>query len=137
MGYKDSATLELQGSGVGGVDELVRHLKDTEVQFALLRLPIISQEDVDPSKSMISRFSRPLPSTHRLARPLLLTSCHTSHTRTLSPHRDIFIGWIGPKVGIVQKGRKKAHVGEVKELLKVNLPTLQLFTSPAPAAITR
>ncbi len=33
--------------------------------------------------------------------------------------RDIFIGWIGPKVGIVQKGRKKAHVGEVKELLKV------------------
>jgi hypothetical protein len=34
-------------------------------------------------------------------------------------HRDIFIGWIGPKVGIVQKGRKKAHVGEVKELLKV------------------
>ncbi|ELR17747.1 RhoGAP domain containing protein [Acanthamoeba castellanii str. Neff] len=86
VGYKDSATLELQGSGVGGVDELVRHLKDTEVQFALLRLPIISQEDVDPSKSMISR--------------------------------DIFIGWIGPKVGIVQKGRKKAHVGEVKELLK-------------------
>jgi hypothetical protein len=33
--------------------------------------------------------------------------------------RDIFIGWIGPKVGIVTKGKKKAHVGEVKELLKV------------------
>jgi hypothetical protein len=49
---------------------------------------------------------------------------HVTRAHTLSPHRDIFIGWIGPKVGIVQKGRKKAHVGEVKELLKVNLPTL-------------
>jgi hypothetical protein len=56
VGYKDSSTLELQGSGVGGVSELVSHLKDTEVQFALLRLPIVSHHDVDPSKSMISRF---------------------------------------------------------------------------------
>jgi len=39
--------------------------------------------------------------------------------QTSKTSRDIFIGWVGPKVGIVQKGRKNAHVGEVKELLKV------------------
>lgn len=58
VGYKDSTTLELQASGSGGVEDLVNHLKDTEVQFALLRLPIVSQEDVELSKSMISRYSR-------------------------------------------------------------------------------
>jgi len=55
VGYKDSSTLELQASGLGGVAELVSQLKDTEVQFALLRMPITSDED-DLSKSLISRY---------------------------------------------------------------------------------
>jgi len=32
--------------------------------------------------------------------------------------RDVFIYWCGPGVGILEKGKKKAHNGEVSELLK-------------------
>jgi len=32
--------------------------------------------------------------------------------------RDVFIHWIGSEVGIIQKGQKKAHVGEVQAILQ-------------------
>jgi len=32
--------------------------------------------------------------------------------------RDVFIAWIGPNVGVLEKGKKQPYMGEVKELLK-------------------
>jgi len=32
--------------------------------------------------------------------------------------RDVFIFWIGPSVSMVEKGRKRTHLGEVKEMLE-------------------
>jgi len=32
--------------------------------------------------------------------------------------RDIFIFWIGGNVSMVEKGRKRTHLGEVKEMLE-------------------
>eukprot|EP01121_Diplochlamys_sp_Union-15-3_P020172 TRINITY_DN779_c0_g2_i1.p1 TRINITY_DN779_c0_g2~~TRINITY_DN779_c0_g2_i1.p1 ORF type:complete len:162 (-),score=38.94 TRINITY_DN779_c0_g2_i1:112-540(-) len=32
--------------------------------------------------------------------------------------RDIFIAWTGPKVKIIERGKKKTHVGEVEALLQ-------------------
>jgi len=38
--------------------------------------------------------------------------------KKLATTRDIFINWTGPQVGIVAKGKKKAHVGELKLILQ-------------------
>jgi len=46
---------------------------------------------------------------------LRLPSTNPNERRTT---RDIFIAWTGPKVSILQKGKKKTHIGEVKEFLK-------------------
>lgn len=32
--------------------------------------------------------------------------------------RDVFIAWIGPNIGQIEKGRKRAHLGDVKDLLQ-------------------
>eukprot|EP01121_Diplochlamys_sp_Union-15-3_P006149 TRINITY_DN1665_c0_g1_i1.p1 TRINITY_DN1665_c0_g1~~TRINITY_DN1665_c0_g1_i1.p1 ORF type:complete len:141 (+),score=20.31 TRINITY_DN1665_c0_g1_i1:90-512(+) len=32
--------------------------------------------------------------------------------------RDVFIAWTGPKVKIIERGKKKTHVGEVEALLQ-------------------
>lgn len=31
--------------------------------------------------------------------------------------RDVMISWSGPSVGIMERSKKKVHIGEVKELL--------------------
>ncbi|KAL6076864.1 Rho GTPase-activating protein 17 [Balamuthia mandrillaris] len=91
VGYvKDSVSvLTFQGSGKGGVDELVQNLHEDQVQFALLRIAVWKESGASGGEGEISKTTR-----------------------------DIFIGWIGPRVGIVQKGKKKSHMGEVKDLLK-------------------
>eukprot|EP01113_Clastostelium_recurvatum_P001635 TRINITY_DN1066_c0_g1_i1.p2 TRINITY_DN1066_c0_g1~~TRINITY_DN1066_c0_g1_i1.p2 ORF type:complete len:150 (+),score=62.02 TRINITY_DN1066_c0_g1_i1:1-450(+) len=32
--------------------------------------------------------------------------------------RDVFIAWVGPEVGIIEKGKKKSHLGDLKAVLK-------------------
>jgi len=43
LGYEDETSLALQGSGHGGVGELLSALKDDEVQYALVRLPELKE----------------------------------------------------------------------------------------------
>jgi hypothetical protein len=31
--------------------------------------------------------------------------------------RDVFIAWTGPKVGLMEKGKKKSHLGALQALL--------------------
>ena len=33
--------------------------------------------------------------------------------------RDVFVAWIGPKVGIIEKGKKKAHASDAMRYLQV------------------
>jgi len=32
--------------------------------------------------------------------------------------RDVLINWVGPDVGIIEKGKKKAHLGDIKGVLR-------------------
>jgi len=41
VGYSKPRELRYQSSGDGGVDELVNNLFDNEVQYALVRIPIL------------------------------------------------------------------------------------------------
>lgn len=34
--------------------------------------------------------------------------------------KNALIVWLGPKVGTIEKGRKKSHLGEVQKILEVN-----------------
>eukprot|EP01087_Luapelamoeba_hula_P001154 TRINITY_DN108_c0_g1_i1.p1 TRINITY_DN108_c0_g1~~TRINITY_DN108_c0_g1_i1.p1 ORF type:complete len:164 (+),score=26.27 TRINITY_DN108_c0_g1_i1:39-494(+) len=38
--------------------------------------------------------------------------------------RDVFIQWVGPGVGIIEKGRKRSHLGEVEKILSPTHATL-------------
>ena len=38
LGYSNPTTIVLQGKGSGGVDEMVQHIKQNEVQYCLVRL---------------------------------------------------------------------------------------------------
>jgi hypothetical protein len=40
IGYTGPTTLALQATGKGGVDEVVSHLKDDQVQYTLIRLEV-------------------------------------------------------------------------------------------------
>lgn len=39
--------------------------------------------------------------------------------------RDIFVAWTGPKVGVIEKGRKKIHIGKMAAFLKPSHAELQ------------
>ncbi len=41
--------------------------------------------------------------------------------------RDIFISWVGPRVGTIDKGKKKAHLGTVMEVLKPSHQTVYAY----------
>jgi len=82
LGYSGDKTLCLQCCG-SNIDELVKNLNDSEVQYVLSRIPI----DAEGYKQ--------------------------THTT-----RDVFIIWTGPNVSVVQAGKKRSHVGEVKKILK-------------------
>ena len=71
-----------------------------------------------------------------------ITYLEDGHTLT----RDVFVQWNGPKVSAIQKGIKKAHCGEVKNVLcptaiellasnKANFTLETLLARSAPTAI--
>jgi hypothetical protein len=41
-------------------------------------------------------------------------------------HRDVLVVWVGPRVGIIEKGKKKVHAGGVELLLKPHHANLTL-----------
>jgi hypothetical protein len=52
--------------------------------------------------------------------------------------RDIFICWVGPAVGIIEKGRKVGYLGDAQSFLQVSIvpcvhiPSLRYFSSSHP-----
>lgn len=80
IGYENKKTIALQSFGKGTVAEMVENLKDDEIQYCLVRIPITDRG-----------------------------------TQTTT---DVFIMWIGSEVGLLDKGRKKSHVGEVQNMMQ-------------------
>jgi hypothetical protein len=74
------------GSGDGGVEELLDNLANDEVQYCLVRIPIVRGE--------------------------------------LQQYRDVFIYWTGPNVSVLQRGKKKTHLGAVTQILTVSISIL-------------
>ncbi|PRP84120.1 hypothetical protein PROFUN_04111 [Planoprotostelium fungivorum] len=85
LGYAGGDNIEVQAtSDNSNVEELVSHLKDDQVQYALIRL-------VDTSKD-VNKVDR-----------------QDGKTAT----KDIFIAWSGPSVRQIEKGKKASHAGSV------------------------
>lgn len=49
--------------------------------------------------------------------------------------RDILVAWVGPKVGAMEKGRKKPHLATVQEVMKVPVMCSALCVFSLRAAI--
>eukprot|EP01101_Sappina_pedata_P005742 TRINITY_DN2702_c0_g1_i1.p4 TRINITY_DN2702_c0_g1~~TRINITY_DN2702_c0_g1_i1.p4 ORF type:complete len:142 (-),score=64.73 TRINITY_DN2702_c0_g1_i1:119-544(-) len=58
VGYANDNTVQLQGSGNGGVDELRGHLRADEVQYMLLRLPD-KKDDIDTWRDIFIAWTGP------------------------------------------------------------------------------
>ncbi len=76
LNYVGDSTVHLAAGNDSDAESLEYHLKDDEVQYALLRLS------------------------------------------TASGVRDVFVSWVGPGVGIVEKGKRLAFVSDAQALLR-------------------
>eukprot|EP01088_Endostelium_zonatum_P018380 TRINITY_DN5881_c0_g1_i1.p1 TRINITY_DN5881_c0_g1~~TRINITY_DN5881_c0_g1_i1.p1 ORF type:complete len:651 (-),score=156.16 TRINITY_DN5881_c0_g1_i1:135-2087(-) len=101
LGYsKDTELQYLDSSPGGSVKELVSKLADDQIQYALLRVPVTLATEAESMMQGTNKgAAAPGP--------------QGGENKT----RDIFIAWTGPKVGILQRGKKKAHIGELMRLL--------------------
>jgi len=88
IGYKDANTIMLQAKGDGSVEDMVSKLEDGQVQYCILRLRESDKELVEDRRD------------------------------GKSATKDIFINWLGPKVGRVERGKKQGHNPAVTEFFK-------------------
>ncbi|GAM18766.1 hypothetical protein SAMD00019534_019410 [Acytostelium subglobosum LB1] len=90
VGYSGPATLEFRQAGNGGASALIQHLRDDECAYVFVREEY-TEGDAGFKEGVIG---------------------NKANTK------DIFIAWTGPKVGIIEKGKKKSHVGDAKVLFQ-------------------
>jgi len=89
MGYRDPNTIVYEAHGTGPLSEITSRLQDDKVQYFIIRIPL---DD------------------------------HASHVAAgaeiqVSKTRDVMVSWTGPKVGMIEKGKKKSHLGAMTALL--------------------
>ncbi|EGG21240.1 hypothetical protein DFA_01115 [Cavenderia fasciculata] len=89
LGYKDANTLELKKTG-SGVPSLVASLADNECSYILIRV-VYNENDEGFKDGIIGNKGN---------------------------IKDVFIAWTGPSVGIIEKGKKRSHVGDAKAILQ-------------------
>jgi len=108
LGYSKDTELQYIESNPGGsVAELVSKLADDQIQYILLRVPVTLATEAE---SMMQKGTGNNASS----------SSNNNNNAVVGGEnktRDIFIAWTGPKVAIVQRGKKKAHIGEVMRIL--------------------
>jgi len=75
VGYGEGGNLGVVGTSSKGVEELLPHLLDDQVQYALVRIDVEGKT------------------------------------------KDVFITLIGPKVGTLEKGKKKSHIGDIHKVM--------------------
>jgi hypothetical protein len=88
MTYSNPTTVVYNSHGTGPLSEVVSKLKDTEIAYIMIRFPLHdAASHVSPGAEI-----------------------------QVSKIRDAFIAWYGPKVGIIERGKKKSHVGALQGL---------------------
>lgn len=87
MSYTGPNTVSYTAHGTGPLSEVVALLKDDQMQYFIVRVPL---EDTD---------TPPGAEIH------------------VNKIRDASVAWTGPKVGLIEKGKKKSHLGAVQALL--------------------
>lgn len=98
IGYSSLYQLRMDGCGNGTVEEMAVYLRDDAIQYAVVRIPIKNQ-------------------------PRLSSEMNES-----IPTKDIFLYWMGPTVSPLEKGKKKAHAAEIRELLHPFHVELSVFS---------
>lgn len=87
MSYTGPNTVSYTAHGTGPLSEVTALLKDDQMQYFIVRVPL---EDTD---------TPPGAEIH------------------VNKIRDASVAWTGPKVGLIEKGKKKSHLGAVQALL--------------------
>lgn len=90
-------SMRLHACGSGGLEEMKQHLADDQVLFGVLRLSF--------GKSTSSRRSAAFSLPGRGCS----TSGGASSSSTARVTKHVFVHWMGPRVGAVQRGRWNAH----------------------------
>lgn len=91
MTYSNPTTVSYNSHGTGPLSEVVSKLKDTEIAYIMIRFPLgDAASHVSPGAEI-----------------------------QVSKTRDAFIAWYGPKVGIIERGKKKSHLGALQALCVV------------------
>jgi len=87
LSYTGPNTVSYTSHGTGPLSEVTNQLKDDQMQYFIIRVPL---EDTDtPPGAEIS----------------------------VAKVRDASVAWTGPKVGLIEKGKKKSHIGALQALL--------------------
>eukprot|EP01132_Coremiostelium_polycephalum_P010059 gene10059-12331_t len=89
MGYSGPNAFEYKSEGTGTAS-MVSKLLDNEVAYILIRVQI-TESDPGFKEGVLDNKAN---------------------------LRDVFINWTGPSVGIIEKGKKKSHVGDAKALFQ-------------------
>jgi len=89
LSYRDPQTIVLEANGTGPLSEVTNLLKEDQVQYFLIRVPLGDTREHVSAGAEIN----------------------------VSKVRDYCVAWTGPKVGMIEKGKKKADLGAVQALL--------------------
>ena len=87
LSYTGPNTVSYTAHGTGQLSEVVSLLKDDQMQYFIVRVPL---DDTDTPPGAEIRVNK---------------------------YRDASVAWTGPKVGLIEKGKKKSHIGALQALL--------------------
>ncbi len=111
LNYVGPSTVHFAAGGEGGVEEFVPHLEDDQIQYFLYI-------NLTESAIAFDQYNR-----YALVRIGNIQEKGTLKTTI----RDVFITWIGPGVGIIEKGKKTAFLGDAQAFLTVCYSCVVLF----------
>ncbi len=95
MRYRDANTIVYDSHGTGPLTEITDKLQDNEMAYMIFRLPLDNPSGTDNVRT------------------------GPGAEIQVNKVRDVFVAWTGPKVGLIEKGKKKSHLGTMQALLSV------------------
>jgi len=87
LSYTGPNTVSYTAHGTGPLAEVSNLLRDDQMQYFIVRVPV-EESDTPPGAEI-----------------------HVSKVR------DASVAWTGPRVGLIEKGKKKSHIGALQALL--------------------
>lgn len=87
LSYTAPNVVSYTAHGTGPLSEVTSQLKDDQMQYFIIRVPI-DDTDTPPGAEI-----------------------------TVNKVRDASVAWTGPRVGLMEKAKKKSHIGALQALL--------------------